>query len=93
MLRNEKTGLRRLIVHPLDVLSITEEFDVVLTIAAFTLAMDFLVRNITLQLEAVEGFCAVHNAFRAGMFVGGITAFHILPAIWSYEARGAAFGV
>ncbi len=27
------------------------------------------------------------------MFVLGIAAFHILPAIWPYEARGSAFGV
>ncbi len=54
--RNEKTGLQPVVVHFIDVFSIAEEFDVVLAVAAFVLAIDLLVGNIALQLEAVEGF-------------------------------------
>jgi hypothetical protein len=53
---NEKPAYSRFVVHFMDVSSIAEEFDVVLAIAAFTLAINLLMRDIALQLEAVEGF-------------------------------------
>ena len=52
----KKPAYSRFIIHLVDVFSIAEEFVVVLAIAAFTLAIDFLMRDIALQLETVEGF-------------------------------------